>query len=108
MCYIGSWAEWHAKPYDFLIEKTNTEFCTHIAYGFAILDEYEYTIKVFDPALDLGKTAEITWAHGMLTPGIANLENSEGGIFQKGAKNLSQFLAYLSLNLTKLSLIKLN
>ena len=65
-----------------------------------------------------------------ITPGIANLENSEGGVnfswggyfgfsaeegyflenipLKKREKSEVRFLAYLSLNLTKLRLIKLN
>jgi chitinase len=51
VCYFGSWANYH-KNETFKIEDLNTELCTHLVYGFAKLDEYNYTIVPFDPYLD--------------------------------------------------------
>lgn len=54
MCYIGTWAVYH-KTDPFTIEDIDPFKCTHINYGFAKLDEYKYTIEVFDPYQDDNK-----------------------------------------------------
>ena len=52
VCYVGTWANYR-KHYPFKIEDVNTEYCTHVMYGFAMLDEFNYTIRAFDPWLDI-------------------------------------------------------
>ena len=54
MCYIGTWAVYH-KIDPFQIEDIDPFKCTHINYGFAKLDEYKYTIQMFDPYQDDNK-----------------------------------------------------
>ncbi|CAG2103647.1 unnamed protein product [Medioppia subpectinata] len=51
VCYFGSWA-WYHEAERFDIDDVNYELCTHINYGFAKIDEYNYTIQMFDPYLD--------------------------------------------------------
>ena len=51
VCYFGSWANYHVNE-TFKIEDLDYEKCTHLVYGFARLDEYNYTIVPFDPYLD--------------------------------------------------------
>ena len=51
VCYVGTWAVYH-KIDPFEIEDIDTNRCTHVMYGFAKIDEYKYTIQVFDPFQD--------------------------------------------------------
>jgi GH18 family chitinase len=48
---MGTWANYR-KRLPVKIEDLNTEYCTHIMYGFAALNATNYTIKAFDPYLD--------------------------------------------------------
>lgn len=51
MCYVGTWSVYH-KNDPFEIEDIDVTKCTHVMYGFAKIDEYKYTIEVFDPYQD--------------------------------------------------------
>ncbi len=51
VCYFGSWAHYHGDN-AFEIEDIDPNLCTHVNYGFAKLDEYNYKIMAFDPPLD--------------------------------------------------------
>ena len=51
VCYVGTWSVYH-KMDKFEIEDIDPHRCTHVMYGFAKIDEYKYTIQVFDPYQD--------------------------------------------------------
>ena len=51
VCYLGTWSVYH-KIDPFEIEDIDVHRCTHVNYGFAKIDEYKYTIQVFDPYQD--------------------------------------------------------
>ncbi len=53
MCYFGSWATYRWSTGKFDVENIDPFICTHLVYGFAGLDEAEYTIKSLDPYNDL-------------------------------------------------------
>jgi len=57
VCYFGSWANYH-KIDPFKIEDIDPFMCTHINYGFAKINEFNYQMEVFDPYLDDKKN---TW-----------------------------------------------
>jgi chitinase len=52
VCYFGSWANYH-KVDPFKIEDIDPTLCTHINYGFANINEFNYKMEAFDPYLDL-------------------------------------------------------
>lgn len=51
VCYVGTWSVYH-KVDPYTIEDIDPFKCTHLMYGFAKIDEYKYTIQVFDPYQD--------------------------------------------------------
>jgi len=56
VCYFGSWANYH-KIDPFKIEDIDPNLCTHVMYGFAKLDEFNYNIEMFDPYLESDENA---------------------------------------------------
>ncbi len=60
MCYFGSWATYRHGNGEFDVENIDPFACTHLVYGFAGLDENNYTIKSLDPYNDL----EENWGKG--------------------------------------------
>ncbi|XP_040565645.1 acidic mammalian chitinase [Lepeophtheirus salmonis] len=53
LCYFSSWATYRRGKGKFDIENIDPSMCTHVAYGFAGIDENTYKIKVLDPYNDL-------------------------------------------------------
>lgn len=49
---MGTWANYRVRE-PMTIEQIDTQHCTHLMYGFAKLDDFEYTIQPFDPWLDI-------------------------------------------------------
>ncbi|XP_014602332.1 PREDICTED: probable chitinase 3 [Polistes canadensis] len=48
VCYITSWAQKRQSEGRFITQDLSLDLCTHVVYGFAILDEESLTIKMPD------------------------------------------------------------
>lgn len=53
VCYFTNWAWYRQEGGRFLPEDLDPELCTHILYGFAVLDSNSLTIKSHDPWADI-------------------------------------------------------
>lgn len=54
VCYFTNWAWYRQEPGSkFLPEDIDADLCTHIVYGFAVLDVSTLTIKPHDPWADI-------------------------------------------------------
>lgn len=52
VCYFTNWAWYRQGAGKFLPEDTNPDLCTHITYGFAVLDYENLIIKAHDSWAD--------------------------------------------------------
>jgi chitinase len=52
VCYFTNWAWYRSEKGKFVPEDIDEKLCTHIVYGFAILDPYTLLIKSHDPWAD--------------------------------------------------------
>lgn len=53
VCYFTNWAWYRQEGGKYLPEDIDTDLCTHIVYGFAVLDRDSLTIKTHDSWADL-------------------------------------------------------
>lgn len=53
VCYFTNWAWYRQEGGKFLPEDIDADLCTHIAYGFAVLDRESLTIKTHDSWADI-------------------------------------------------------
>ncbi|KZC14813.1 putative chitinase 3 [Dufourea novaeangliae] len=53
ICYFTNWAWYRQEGGKFLPEDVDTDLCTHVLYGFAVLDGSQLTIKSHDPWADV-------------------------------------------------------
>ncbi|XP_076647838.1 putative chitinase 10 [Halictus rubicundus] len=53
ICYFTNWAWYRQEGGKFLPEDIDTDLCTHVLYGFAVLDGSQLTIKSHDPWADI-------------------------------------------------------
>ncbi|XP_076756261.1 putative chitinase 10 [Xylocopa sonorina] len=53
ICYFTNWAWYRQEGGKFLPEDVDTDLCTHVLYGFAVLDGSQLTIKSHDPWADI-------------------------------------------------------
>ena len=53
VCYFTNWAWYRQGEGKFLPEDIDADLCTHIIYGFAVLDGTSLTIKSHDPWADI-------------------------------------------------------
>lgn len=53
ICYFTNWAWYRQGGGKFLPEDVDTDLCTHVLYGFAVLDGTSLTIKSHDPWADI-------------------------------------------------------
>lgn len=54
VCYFTNWAWYRQEPgTKFLPEDIDADLCSHIVYGFAVLDGSTLTIKPHDPWADI-------------------------------------------------------
>ncbi|XP_026668803.1 probable chitinase 10 isoform X2 [Ceratina calcarata] len=53
ICYFTNWAWYRQNGGKFLPEDVDTDLCTHVLYGFAVLDGSQLTIKSHDPWADI-------------------------------------------------------
>ena len=52
VCYFTNWAWYRQEGGRYLPEDIDPDLCTHIVYGFAVLDGTSLTIKSHDPWAD--------------------------------------------------------
>lgn len=53
ICYFTNWAWYRQEGGKFLPEDVDTDLCTHVLYGFAVLDGSRLKIKSHDPWADI-------------------------------------------------------
>ena len=53
ICYFTNWAWYRQEGGKFLPEDIDTDLCTHVLYGFAVLDGSQLTIKSHDSWADI-------------------------------------------------------
>nr|XP_031849252.1 probable chitinase 10 [Nomia melanderi] len=53
ICYFTNWAWYRQEGGKFLPEDVDTDLCTHVLYGFAVLDGSQLIIKSHDPWADI-------------------------------------------------------
>ena len=53
ICYFTNWAWYRPEGGRYLPEDIDPDLCTHILYGFAVLDATSLTIKSHDPWADI-------------------------------------------------------
>ena len=53
VCYFTNWAWYRPQGAKYIPEDTNSKYCTHINYGFAVLDYSSLTIKIHDSWADV-------------------------------------------------------
>ncbi|XP_078046537.1 putative chitinase 10 [Augochlora pura] len=53
ICYFTNWAWYRQEGGKFLPEDVDSDLCTHVLYGFAVLDGSQLTIKSHDPWADI-------------------------------------------------------
>lgn len=53
ICYFTNWAWYRQEGGKFLPEDVDTDLCTHVLYGFAVLDGSRLRIKSHDPWADI-------------------------------------------------------
>ncbi|XP_043252760.1 probable chitinase 10 [Colletes gigas] len=53
ICYFTNWAWYRQEGGKFLPEDVDTNLCTHVLYGFAVLDGSQLMIKSHDPWADI-------------------------------------------------------
>lgn len=53
VCYFTNWAWYRPGKGKFLPEDTDPNLCTHVVYGFTVLDSESLTIKVHDSWADI-------------------------------------------------------
>ena len=53
MCYFTNWAWYRPGLGKYRAEDVDPELCTHIVYGFAVLDSNTLLMKSHDPYADL-------------------------------------------------------
>lgn len=53
ICYFTNWAWYRQEGGKFLPEDVDTDLCTHVLYGFAVLDGSQLRIKSHDPWADI-------------------------------------------------------
>nr|XP_012154543.1 PREDICTED: probable chitinase 3 isoform X2 [Megachile rotundata] len=53
ICYFTNWAWYRQEGGKFLPEDIDTDLCTHVLYGFAVLDGSQMIIKSHDPWADI-------------------------------------------------------
>lgn len=53
VCYFTNWAWYRQNGGKYLPEDIDPDLCTHILYGFAVLDGSSYTIKTHDSWADI-------------------------------------------------------
>lgn len=53
ICYFTNWAWYRQEGGKFLPEDIDVDLCTHVLYGFAVLDGAQLTIKSHDPWADI-------------------------------------------------------
>ncbi|XP_076244080.1 putative chitinase 10 [Calliopsis andreniformis] len=53
ICYFTNWAWYRQEGGKFLPEDIDVNLCTHVLYGFAVLDGSQLTIKSHDPWADI-------------------------------------------------------
>lgn len=59
VCYFTNWAWYRQEGGKFLPEDIDSDLCTHIIYGFAVLDGSTLTIKPHDSWADLDNSKSI-------------------------------------------------
>lgn len=60
VCYFTNWSYYRKNNGKFTPKDINTKLCTHIVYGFAILDPNSLTIKIHDSSIDNNLYKQIT------------------------------------------------
>ena len=54
VCYYPNWAHWRQQGSGkFTVDDIDPSICTHLIYAFVALNPETYTVKVFDPYLDI-------------------------------------------------------
>lgn len=53
VCYFTNWAWYRQEGGKFLPENIDSDLCTHVIYGFAVLDGTTLTIKPHDSWADI-------------------------------------------------------
>lgn len=59
VCYFTNWAWYRQEGGRYLPEDLDSDLCTHILYGFAVLDTTSLTIKSHDPWADIDNSKYI-------------------------------------------------
>lgn len=52
VCYFTNWSFYREGNGKFLPENVDANLCTHVVYGFAVLDSNSLTIKMQNPSID--------------------------------------------------------
>ena len=58
VCYFTNWAWYRPGRGKFRAESVDPELCTHIVYGFAVLDQSSLTIKPHDTWADIDNSED--------------------------------------------------
>lgn len=53
VCYFTNWAWYRPGPGKYIPEDTDTNLCTHIVYGFIVLDGDQFTVRIHDSWADV-------------------------------------------------------
>ena len=53
VCYYGGWAVYRKEPMAFNVTDIDPNYCTHLIYTFAGLDNQTFEIKSLDPEVDI-------------------------------------------------------
>ena len=61
MCYFTNWAWYRPGLGKFRAEDVDPELCTHIVYGFAVLDYSSLTIKPHDSWADIDNSESLVF-----------------------------------------------